>query len=122
MEFQRDKRKEFYERVRDRVAITKAVQVVNEVINGADVPRQQAQMAWRLVDKALPAYQAMAVDVSVTHATSIQDVNSRLLMAGIKPETAWALLMNEQQVIEHVKTSAESTSSEGPPTRESESE
>ncbi len=93
--------------IRERIAVSKAIDIVNAVLsgnktaNGKPIKRNQEWMAWKVIDKMLPSLQAVNISAEVTHVQTLQDVNAQLLLAGIQPEQAWQLLRQQPRLISH---------------------
>lgn len=77
--------KAFWETIHERMKVGQAVTVVNNVLDGKDVPPTQAGMAWNVINKFTP--NLMAVQMSVEHKadTSILDLQAQALEVGIDP-------------------------------------
>lgn len=102
----------FYDTVRERIDMTMAVEVVNDVLKGKDIPTMRANTALSLVMRAIPALQAISMQLDVTEPASRHDIDALLLSSGLRPDLlpGW----KKSAVLEH------SQADPLPPERESE--
>jgi hypothetical protein len=75
----------YWETIRDRIKCGKAVDVVNQALNGDVLPTQQLNTAIFIINKMLPSLQAIAVQVEHKVAASKEDLIARALARGIDP-------------------------------------
>lgn len=107
--------------LRKRIDAALAIDVIHNALKGKETTRIQLDAAKVALNKCLPDLQAVTMDVTDKRMSSLHDVNARLLLNGLQPDQVWKLL-GAPEVIEHVKTSTESSTSDDPPTPESASE
>jgi hypothetical protein len=99
-----------HETLRDRIQSGMAATVINQALNGVDVPRKQLDTAIFVVGKFLPSYAAVAMAVHEDRPESIHDLNSMLLSNGIN-------VLPDMQAIDSVENSdsAQEESERGAP-------
>ena len=82
----------YWEQIRDKLKTTEAAKVINRAIDGEPIEPLRLKACMYVVDKTLPNLQAVAMDVRTTQNNTMEDVNAKLLLAGIQPQDAWKLL------------------------------
>jgi hypothetical protein len=76
----------YWETIRDRIKCGKAVDVVNQALNGDVLPTQQLNTALFVINKMLPSLQAIAVQVEHKVSATLPELEARALAAGLDPE------------------------------------
>ena len=100
----------FYQRVRDRIDLTTAVDVLNAAMKSdKPLPAQKVQVAMFSINKLLPSMQAVAVQVEHKVAASWADIQAKALESGIDPLS----LVPGKQLISKEKTIEHQDDSEG---------
>ena len=94
----------YWETLRDRIQAGIAVDNLNAMIGGTELPLQQERTTLFVVNKILPNIAAISVEVSHRQATSIDDLRNRAEALGVDPATLLS------QVIDSTAEKVESTS------------
>ena len=77
----------YWETIRDRIESGKAIKVINQALNGDDLPAQQLNTAIFVINKMVPSLQAVAVKVEHKAAASWEDIQAKARALGIDPAT-----------------------------------
>jgi hypothetical protein len=80
----------YWETIRDRIECGKAVQNLNQLLEGVKLDAQQERATYFTINKLLPSLQAIAVQVEHKVAPNKEDLIARALARGIDP----AILFN----------------------------
>ena len=104
----------YWETIRDRIECGKAVDVVNQTLNGDVLPAQQLNAAIFVINKMLPSLQAVAVQVEHKVAASWEDIQAQALAVGLDPELLFSTPATKPSITQE-KTDSPVNASEAPP-------
>ena len=77
----------YWETLRDRIQAGIAVDNLNAMISGTELPVQQERSTIFVINKLLPSIAAVSVEVSHKQAVSIDDLRNRAEALGVDPAT-----------------------------------
>ena len=89
---QRDRKLPVHLQMQRSVNIGLAAKVLRDVLDGKEYSAQRVKVALAVWNKIVPNRDSLSVDVSVQHSPTLQDVNTRLTLAGIQPDQVWEML------------------------------
>ena len=75
----------YWETLRDRIQAGIAVDNLNAMVSGTELPVQQERTTIFVINKLLPSIAAVAVEVSHKQAVSIDDLRNRAEALGVDP-------------------------------------
>jgi hypothetical protein len=75
----------YWETIRDRIKCGKAVNNLNQLLEGVKLDAQQERATYFTINKLLPSLQAIAVQVEHKVAPNKEDLIARALARGIDP-------------------------------------
>ena len=102
----------YWETIRDRIESAKAIEVINQALNGDVLPAQQLNTAIFVVNKMLPSLQAVAVQIEHKVAPSLPEIMARARAAGIDPATLFSTPATKPSITQE-KTDSSADSLEG---------
>ena len=70
-------------KARSRLKLAKAVDVLNKIIEGKDIPEQRARYSFAVVNKLLPNYQAVAIQIDDRTTASVLDIMNQAAALGL---------------------------------------
>ena len=73
-------------KARGRLKLAKAVDVLNKIIEGDDIPEQRARYSFAVVNKLLPNYQAVAIQIEDRTTANVLDIMNQAAALGISPD------------------------------------
>ena len=87
----------YWETIRDRIECGKAVQNLNQLLEGVKLDAHQERATYFTINKLLPSLQAIAVQVEHKVAPNRDDLVARALARGIDPD----MLFRNHQAIDY---------------------
>ena len=88
--------KAYWETVQERIDTTQCAEVVRSYINKEHNDKDRAELAFKVVSKFIPNFQAVSITDNRNHlAPNRADIEARMLALGIAPDNAWSQIMDD---------------------------
>ena len=95
--YQKDRKPQpYWQKIYNRLEAGQAANVMNRAVEGDEsLTAVQVKAAEFIIRTVCPQLASISLDVEVEHRQTLADASAQLLMAGIDPAAAWALLNND---------------------------